>query len=191
MKIAGILTVIFAAAAAAVFLMPNEPDALPTVADSLRDVSDLNIIVRKQRRVLEVYDGERLVKTVPAALGFAPEGDKEIEGDGKTPEGDFYVFGKNPKSKYYLSIGISYPNHEDAERGLAAGLITRAEHDAIVEAIRNKRTPPQKTRLGGEIYIHGGGAETDWTQGCVAIANEEIKELFDAVKIGARVRIEP
>ena len=152
---------------------------------------NLRIIIKKSQRKLELYDGEKLVKTYKIALGFAPGGDKEKEGDGKTPEGDFYIFTKNDRSKFYLSLGVSYPNIEDAERGLKAKLITKAERDNIVEAIINGKMPAQNTALGGEIYIHGGGSSKDWTWGCAALKNEEIKEIFDAVSVGTRVKIEP
>jgi murein L,D-transpeptidase YafK len=122
-------------------------------------------------------------------LGFAPAGDKEHEGDGKTPLGEFYVFTKNEQSKFYLSLGLSYPSIDDAERGLRENLISREEHDSILQAIAEKRMPPQNTPLGGEIYIHGGGTERDWTWGCVALENEEMKELFDALPVGTRVTI--
>lgn len=154
-------------------------------------LKDTRIVIKKAARSLEVYEGEKLLKTYQMVLGFAPEGDKEIEGDGKTPEGEFYVFTKNAQSRFYLSLGVSYPSTEDAERGLKAGLITRGERDAIAAAIRDKKMPPQKTKLGGEIYIHGGGILADWTEGCIAMRNEEIKELFDAVPVGARVDILP
>ena len=101
------------------------------------------------------------------------------------------MFTKNDKSNFYLSLGISYPNAEDAERGLRDGLISRAQHDAIVKAIKRKAMPLQNTALGGEIYIHGNGAGSDWTWGCVALENEDIKELFSAVPIGTAVTIKP
>ena len=149
------------------------------------------IVVKKKQRILELFDGEQLLKTYKIALGFAPVGDKEREGDGKTPEGEFYVFTKNAKSRFYLSLGVSYPNIEDAERGLKDKLISRAEYNEIVSAINNKKAPPQKTRLGGEIYIHGNGTASDWTWGCVAVSDVDIKELFDAIPVGAKVKIEP
>lgn len=159
--------------------------------ESLPPMKNPHIVIRKKARELELFDGEKLVKTYPMALGFAPVGDKEREGDGKTPEGEFYVHLKNERSKFYLSIGISYPNIEAAKRGLATKLITQNEHDAIIEAIKNKKTPPQKTALGGEIFIHGGGSATDWTQGCAALSNADIKVLFEIVPIGTKVKIEP
>ena len=124
-------------------------------------------------------------------LGFNPVADKQREGDGATPEGEFYVFVKNSKSAYYLSLGISYPNVEDADRGLRDGLITKAEHASIVDAIKKKKAPPQYTKLGGLIYIHGNGASSDWTLGCVALENREMKELYDAVSVGTPVTIKP
>jgi murein L,D-transpeptidase YafK len=149
------------------------------------------IIIHKKRRKLEVFDGKTLVKTYEIALGKTPVGDKEIEGNGRTPEGKFYEFTKNDKSKFHLSLGLSYPNLEDAERGLSAGLITKAEYDAIAETIAEKKMPPQTTKLGGEIYIHGGGTDGDWTQGCVALADDDIKKLFDSIPVGTPVRILP
>jgi murein L,D-transpeptidase YafK len=150
-----------------------------------------NIIVKKKQRTLEIYDGQKLIRTYKISLGFAPEGDKEIEGDGKTPEGEFYVFTKNEKSQFYLSLGISYPNVEDAERGLKEKLITQEEFDQIVKANQDKTMPPQRTKLGGEIYIHGGGCDEDWTQGCVALTDTEMKEIFDAIPLGTKVVIKP
>lgn len=154
-------------------------------------IENARLVVKKSERKLEFYDGERLIKTYKIALGFAPVGDKETEGDGKTPLGEFYVFTKNDESRFYLSIGLSYPNSDDAARGLREGLISQDEHDAIIAAINEKRMPPQKTRLGGEIYIHGSGAARDWTWGCIALENDEIKEIFDAVPTGAPVTILP
>lgn len=161
-----------------------------TSAD-LPEMDNPRIIIKKEARTLEVFDGEKLIKSYEIALGFQPKGDKEIEGDGKTPEGDFYVFTKNSKSKFYLSLGISYPNIEDAERGLEKELITRQQYDEIVDAIKQKKMPPQDTQLGGEIYIHGDGNLTDWTAGCVAMKNNDMKELFDAIEVETPVRIEP
>ena len=154
-------------------------------------MNEFTILVRKRERRLELYDSNTLIKSYAIVLGFSPDGDKEIEGDGKTPEGEFYVFGKNPESKFHLSIGLSYPSKEDAERGLRDGIIDRKEHDSIITAINNGEMPPQKTGLGGEIYIHGGGVESDWTCGCVAMTNEDIEELYDILLIGTPVLIRP
>lgn len=149
------------------------------------------IVVYKKDRKLELYSDQTLLRTYRVGLGFSAVADKQREGDGATPEGDFYIFVKNNKSAYYLSLGVSYPNAEDAERGLRDGLITTAQRDAIVEAIRKKTAPPQYTKLGGLIYIHGHGAKSDWTWGCVALENEQMKELYDAVSVGTPVTIKP
>ncbi|HEV7682830.1 MAG TPA: L,D-transpeptidase [Pyrinomonadaceae bacterium] len=149
------------------------------------------IVVYKSKRKLELYADGRLVRTYKIGLGTNPVPDKVRQGDRATPEGDFYVFTKNDKSAYYLSLGISYPNIEDAERGLRDGLISRAQRDAILNAIKKKATPPQRTALGGDIYIHGNGSSSDWTWGCVALENEDVKELFAAVPVGTSVTIKP
>jgi len=149
------------------------------------------IVVIKSKRRLELYSDGALVRTYKVGLGLNPIPDKIRQGDHATPEGDFYVFTKNDKSAFYLSLGISYPNIEDAERGLREKIITRAQRDAIVRASKRKTTPPQNTRLGGDIYIHGNGAGSDWTWGCVALENDEMKELFDAVAVGTKVTIKP
>jgi murein L,D-transpeptidase YafK len=156
-----------------------------------RPIEKPRIVVYKKERKLDLYSGETLLKTYRVGLGFNPVADKQREGDGATPEGDFYVFVKNNKSAYYLSLGVSYPNVEDAERGLRDRLITKAQYDAIVDAHRRKVGPPQYTKLGGLIYIHGHGAASDWTLGCVALENEHMKELFDAVSVGTQVTIKP
>lgn len=153
-------------------------------------LADPKIVVRKSARRLTLYSGGEAVRVYAVALGFEPVGDKEKEGDGRTPEGAFYVCMKNERSKYYLSLGLSYPNEEDAERGLRDGLITRTQRDQIASAIAKKIRPPWDTALGGEIFIHGGGLKGDWTWGCVALENENIKELFDAVPSGMSVFIE-
>jgi len=149
------------------------------------------IVVYKAARKLEFYSDQKLLRTYRVGLGFNPVADKKQEGDGATPEGEFYIFVKNPKSAYYLSLGVSYPNAEDADRGFRDGLINKTQRDTIVEAIRKKAAPPQYTKLGGLIYIHGNGAANDWTWGCVALENADIKELYDSVDVGTPVTILP
>ena len=158
---------------------------------TLANMENPHILVQKKARTLQIFNGQTLIKTYKISLGFKPEGDKEIEGDGKTPEGDFYVYFKNEQSAFYLSLGISYPNIEDATRGLKENLITQSEYDEIVKANKEKTMPPQKTKLGGEIFIHGGGCDVDWTAGCMALTNVEMKEIFDVIFVGTSVKIEP
>lgn len=154
-------------------------------------LSQPKIVVKKRGRQLLLFSGERLVRTYQVGLGLSPIGDKVRSGDHRTPEGDFYIFTKNDKSAFYLSLGISYPNVAHAERGLRDGLITRAQYDAIMRANKQKKTPPQNTRLGGTIYIHGNGAASDWTWGCVALEDQDVRELFNAIPVGTPVTIQP
>ena len=152
---------------------------------------NIRIEIVKSSRMLTVFEGQNPIKTFQVALGFAPVGDKHIEGDGKTPEGSFYVFTKNPASKFHLSLGISYPSIDNAMRGLEANLISQDEFESITRSIGEKAKPLQKTRLGGEIYIHGGGIEGDWTDGCIALKDKEIQELYGLVRVGSIVDILP
>ena len=159
------------------------------------------ILVKKGERTLYLYilenGKEKLAKTYQIALGNNPTGTKRKQGDGATPEGDYYISHKNARSRFFLSLGVSYPNIADADKGLKEGLISKAEHQAIVGAIHAKTKPPQNTRLGGDIFIHGGGAGKlfgsvrDWTLGCVALENEEIKELFEMIPAKTPVKIVP
>jgi hypothetical protein len=153
---------------------------------------DPELRVDKGARTLMLLSDGEPVKRYAIALGSQPVGDKEREGDGRTPEGLFYVCVKNATSDYHRSLGLSYPAEEDADRGLAEGMINSREHRAIVTAIRRMERPPWKTALGGEIGIHGGGSQRgDWTQGCIALENEEAEELFDALPLGTPVEIRP
>lgn len=156
-----------------------------------RAAGEVSIVVHKRERTLELLRNGLVESEFKIALGRVPVGDKEIEGDGKTPEGNFFIQGKNPKSKYHLGLGVSYPNIEDAERGLLSGVIDEDERDSIVAAMAAGEMPPQKTKLGGEIYIHGGGTDADWTQGCIALDNEDMTTLFENVPTGASVTILP
>src|SRR5499426_4747602 len=111
------------------------------------------ILVKKGERKLYLYvrenGKERLAKTYQISLGNNPTGSKHRQGDGATPEGDYYITHKNARSRFFLSLGVSYPNVTDADKGLKEGLITKTEHQTIVGAIRAKTKPPQNTRLGG------------------------------------------
>jgi len=148
------------------------------------------IALEKSARRLTVYDGDKAVKIYRVALGPS-RGDKAREGDKRTPEGEFYVCLKNPRSRFTLSLGLSYPNIEDARRGLHDGLINQAQHDQIVEAIERRGTPPWKTALGGEIMIHGCGNRWDWTLGCIALNDDDVRELYRAIPVGTPVTILP
>ncbi len=154
-------------------------------------VTDASIKISKARRELRLYSGDELLRRYAVGLGFEPVADKVQQGDGATPEGEFFVCVKNPQSRYHLSLGLNYPNAEDAARGLESGLVSRAQASRIKGADRERRTPPWNTPLGGEIYIHGRGAGADWTLGCVALDDPDMEELYAAVKVGTPVTIEP
>ena len=154
------------------------------------------IEIAKLARILELHSPLGLVSRHSIRLGSNPDVDKAVEGDGATPAGDFYVCAKNPHSKFFLSLCLSYPNAEHAERGLNDGLIAPQEHALILQAIALGKMPPQHTRLGGEIYIHGQPApaagevsQSDWTRGCIALDNAAMKDLYDRVGLGTPVII--
>lgn len=137
------------------------------------------IIVRKQERRLYLIsqDGAPL-KSYRVALGFQPYGAKRWEGDGRTPEGIYTIDGRNPDSRFHRSLRISYPNALDLERSAAAGYLP-----------------------GGDIVIHGIGdvppsaagqhPNLDWTEGCIAVTNAEIEEIWRAVDDGTPIAILP
>lgn len=152
---------------------------------------DYRIVVDKSQRSLQLFDQGKPTKTYKVALGRQSVAVKQQEGDFCTPEGDYYICTKNPKSRFHLSLGVSYPGPKDAARGLRDKLITQQEHDAIVKACREGRTPPWKTALGGEVFVHGGGTSSDWTWGCVALDNKDIEELFRVVPVGTPITIKP
>ena len=106
-------------------------------------------------------------------LGFAPAGHKQVEGDGKTPEGTYLIDRRNPNSDFHLSIGISYPNARDIARAMAAG-----------------QDP------GGDIFIHGQpnksrGEGPDWTAGCISVTNREMEDIYAMVTDGTPITIRP
>ena len=155
------------------------------------DKSDSTLLVETNR-------GET-IKTFSVATGRGGIGDKKKIGDKKTPVGTYYVTGFNEKSKFDYFIRINYPNLKDAYYGYKSRKINRDEFKNIFNAIRNGKQPPQNTKLGGAIGIHGIGNETrkkllihrniDWTEGCVALRNFEVRELKPFVSIGTKVII--
>jgi hypothetical protein len=157
----------------------------------LRAIQSPEIFVYKEKRRLYVMQSNVLVRDYPVGLGFHPTGDKEKEGDGRTPEGSFLVCVKKPNSRFQKSLGLNYPDKKHAERAFFAGVITPIEFRDILLAFENKATPPWNTVLGGQIYIHAGGAHKDWTEGCVALYNSDMEELFQIVSVGTPVSIRP
>ncbi len=138
---------------------------------------------------LELWASGKLLQTYPIGLGAEPELDKAREGDHRTPEGRLHVCTRNGISKFHLFLGLSYPRPEDAERGLREKLITKAQHDAILDAHRRRARPPWDTPLGGTVGIHGHGSGSDWTWGCVALEDEAIEELWVVCPLGTPVLV--
>lgn len=131
-----------------------------------------HVMVLKAERRLLLLQQQQPVREFRVGLGFAPDGTKQVSGDGKTPEGRYFVDRKNPQSAYHLSLGINYPTPEDMARAQAMGIDP-----------------------GGDIFIHGepnSGKrrnENDWTAGCIAVRNREIEEIYSRVPLGTPVTI--
>jgi murein L,D-transpeptidase YafK len=159
-------------------------------------VSHPRVVVKKSSGMLELFDGTTLKKTYTCITGKTA-GDKEVEGDRKTPEGTFHIVYKNPFSNYHLSLGLDYPNREDAQRGLKSGDITQQQYDDIIAALSSDLTKAENqkklwyTKLGGEIFIHGYGDGRAGTAGCVALSNLDVEELYAALPLGTEVVIQP
>lgn len=148
----------------------NVRPGAPAAADSL--------VLEKSRRQLMVYYHGYLVRTYFVALGRNPVGDKQRIGDNRTPEGLFFIQGRNPNSRYHLSLKISYP-----------------------DALHRARAARMGVEPGGDIMIHGlpdeeaslGPAhrDFDWTNGCIAVTNQEIEELYRVIRDGTPIQIKP
>ena len=135
------------------------------------------VLVDKSDRTLTLYSAGQPIGTITGIqLGDAPEGHKQFEGDERTPEGRYTIHTRNPRSAYYLSLRIDYPNA--ADRAFAAS---------------------QGLSPGGDIFIHGqpngipvdDRMEGDWTDGCIAVSNAEIAILWDAIVDGTPIEIKP
>ncbi|NLV58775.1 MAG: murein L,D-transpeptidase [Clostridiales bacterium] len=150
------------------------------------------IRIEKKKRQLTVLgeDGSAVMKAA-IALGWAPEGPKRREGDGKTPEGVYTLCLTKANGRHGQSLGLSYPGVSDADLALAEGRIDPSTHQAIQAAHRQGIRPPWGSPLGGEIYIHAGGTARDWTQGCIALEEADMARLFALAGSITRVEILP
>ena len=148
--------------------------------------------IHKAIRLLTLVDEhEKCILKASIALGVHTSAPKMLEGDGKTPEGTYRICITKEHGRYGNSLGLSYPNEADASRALADGRIDAATHTAILCAHKEGRRPPWGTALGGEIYIHGGGTQRDWTQGCIALEDDVMAQLFAFASQIAKVEILP
>jgi len=161
-------------------------------------ISNIWIRVSKTDRRVYVYRGPHLAHVFKADFGYNAFSDKQQRGSSRerdhwrTPEGTFYVVRRNPNSQFHKALVLNYPTAQDAYRGLKRGLISRAQYERIVDAQEDFRMPPMNTKLGGWIEIHGDGtgAATNWTQGCVALHNEDMNTLWWWAEVGTPVRVE-
>lgn len=151
----------------------------------------MRIIIEKALRRLRVTQDGRELFACPVGLGRAPEGAKQASGDGRTPEGSYFICLVKENGKYGRSLGLSYPGPEDAENALKKGLIDQRTFDNILLAHREHRRPPWGSPMGGEIFIHEGGAAEDWTQGCIALETRDMDRLFALYPQVDEVRIVP
>lgn len=167
-------------------------------------LSEGRMVVKKAERRLELWNGPALVKTYRVALGKTPTGHKAQQGDGRTPEGEFFICTRNSDSSaFHIFLGLSYPALPDAQRGLQTKAISQREFLAIRNRLASRNVPLWRTRLGGWVGIHGGtgGAfaqkqsaerkSPDWTAGCIALTNAEIEEIYAATKMGTPVSVRP
>lgn len=129
------------------------------------------IHVDKSERRLTLYRDDRVLAQYRIRLGAHPAGHKTREGDEKTPEGAYVIDYKNPESEFHLALHVSYPNAQDRQRAAQAGV-----------------SP------GGAIMVHGGNAfwrPFNWTDGCIAVTNEEIRAIWSRVDAGTPIQIDP
>lgn len=155
--------------------------------------------VRKSERLLLVKKGNKIEKTYRVATGRGGKGDKQMTGDARTPIGRYRIVRFNHNSKFHFFMQLNYPNATDAFYGLRYKRISRREFHRIIDALRGGRVPPQDTALGGFIGIHGIGrvnrqklrihSAADWTDGCIALTNEDIQDLRRYVSVGTIVVI--
>lgn len=187
------------------------PQRLPAEYADDEESSDRVILILKAEHMLGVYEGDTLVAgtcftarfggwLLPAtateprrAVSAATLGPKLRRGDKRTPEGWYAISHQNAGSRYYLSLGINYPNFDDVMRAREEGVIDHATGNVLADAINDGRLPRQNTVLGGDIFIHGNpnGYVNDWTDGCVAVSNAGMDRIYDLGIPGTAVLILP
>lgn len=148
------------------------------------------IVIDKAKKSLILFMGGKKMAEFPASFGIDPDSDKRKAFDYATPEGLYFITYKKTKTRFHRLLGISYPSLANAEKGLANGVISLSGYNKIQNAVHKSRTTPCDTGLGCGIALHGGGVfryfdknrERDWTEGCVALNNEDMEKLFDACR---------
>jgi murein L,D-transpeptidase YafK len=138
----------------------------------------MRVLIHKHDRLLQLLDGSAVLLRARVALGRQPEGPKRRQGDQKTPEGVYQICLAKENGKYGLSLGLNYPNAQDARSAFAEGAIDQLTLCAVEAAVADGRRPPWGSPLGGEIHLHEGPVDTDWTAGCVALLPEDMAVLY-------------
>ena len=166
---------------------------------SLAQDDSVDIHIDKTNQVLTVQRGDTVIKSYRVATGKGGHGTKRIIGDKKTPIGVYKIIDFKDDSKFHYFMQLDYPNLLDAWYGYKNKVISASEFKKISMAYKNDGKPPQDTRLGGYIGIHGIGVENtqklqihediNWTDGCIALTNEQVNELKKYVGIGTKVII--
>lgn len=136
------------------------------------------VLIEKKERKLRLLSKGEVIKTYKIALGGNPVGPKEKQGDNKTPEGTYVIDSRNGGSGYHLSLHISYPSEKDKKRARELGV--NPGGDVMIHGIKN-----------GFAWIGASHAEVDWTQGCIAVTDEEMEEIYRLVPNGTVVEIRP
>lgn len=155
------------------------------------------VLIDVAKQTLSILQGDHIKKTFRnISVGRNGYTLDRHEGDGKTPLGVFHIAWINPDSRFHLFFGLDYPNKEYAEEALRHKLIDLETYSAIKRALYRGDLPPQDTPLGGHIGIHGIGhgsrllhETTNWTEGCIALTNEQIDRLARWVTLGTKVVI--
>lgn len=155
------------------------------------------VVIDKALKALTVYDAGRRVASFPVTFGVDPVSDKVRAHDLATPEGLYVITYHKNRTRFHRTLGLSYPNLADAQRGLASGVVSPAGYRRIRKAVQRGGQPPCDTGLGCAIAIHGGGVyrqfgefrERDWTEGCVALDNRDMEALFSICRDGDPVLI--
>ncbi|MGO2008839.1 L,D-transpeptidase family protein [Vreelandella alkaliphila] len=162
-----------------------------------RHSNELWVLIDDQDATLSVYRGNALVEHyAPISLGRGGAKTQRVRGDNVTPLGEFRINRFNYESQWHIFIGIDYPTPPHARMALEKGIYSQADYDAYFDHYQRHGSPPQNTALGGAIGIHGiGEGDPDihgrfhWTQGCVAVTNEQIERVASLVGVGTRVVI--
>jgi len=161
-----------------VLKLQEQVETLEEKVFSLRTEPADKVLIEKQARRLTLLSNGEVIKTYKIALGGDPIGPKERQGDNKTPEGTYIIDSRNSNSGYHLSLHISYPNEKDILRARELGVSPGG--DIMIHGIKN-----------GFSQIGASHAEIDWTEGCIAVTNQEMEEIFKFVPNGTIVDIRP